>query len=92
MSSDFLPLLDHFAHDVEDFGVIERNALSCARLALEDIGIDQPQRRHAARVTGLHGFLERSVDLVAQHSYGLFQKCAPGGAGAHPMHICRPIM
>ena len=75
----FLALLDHLAHDVEDFGVGERHALGGAGLALEDVGIDQPQRRHAARVAGLHGILERIVDLVAQHGYGLFAKCAAGG-------------
>ena len=75
----FLALLDHLAHDVEDFGVGERQALGSAGLALEDLGIDQPQRRNAARVAGLHGGFERIVDLIAQHGYGLFRKCAAGG-------------
>ena len=58
--------------DIEDFGIVERESLGGAGLALEDLGLDQPQRRHTARVAGLQGIRKRRVDLVAQHSYGLF--------------------
>jgi hypothetical protein len=44
------------------------------------------------RISALISFLERSVDLVAQHSYGLFQNAPPAGAARTRCIICRPIM
>ena len=85
MSSDSW-LFDHLAQDVEDLRVIERNALGGAGLALEDFGLDQPQRRDAASVATLHGVSERSVDLFAQHGYGLFPKCVRERADARTTH------
>ena len=86
----FLALLDHLAHDVEDFGVGERHALGGAGFALQNLGIDQPQRRDAALVAGLHGVLERIVDLVAQHGYGLSQiRPRAVGGRAEDLGACR---
>ena len=69
----FAALLDHLAHDVENFGVVKRDALGGTGFALENLGIDEAQRRNTALVAGLHGVLEGIVDLVAQHGYGLSQ-------------------
>jgi hypothetical protein len=76
----FLTLLDHLAEDVEDFGVGEREALRGAGLALQYLGIDQPQRRNTALVARLHRLFQRIVDLVAQHGYGLSQIRPRAGA------------
>ena len=51
----------------------------------QDRGVDQAQRRDAALVAGLHGVLERVVDIVAQHGYGLSQIRPRAGAGAQMM-------
>ena len=49
----FLALLDHLAHDVEDFGVGQRHALGAAGLALQDRGVDEAQRRDAPRLAAI---------------------------------------
>ena len=63
----FLALLDHLAHDVEDFGVAQRRPLGAAGLALQNRGIDQAQRRDAARLARFHRLFQGAVDIVAQH-------------------------
>src|SRR5262245_57726866 len=87
----FLVLLDQLLQQREEVVVGERSLLAGFRLDIGvlDRGIDQPQRRYAELIAGLHRAPEGSVDLVAQHGYGLSRKCPPTSrtdtpAGAPP--------
>ena len=64
-----LALLDHLLEDAEQIGVRQRRLAVAARL---DVGVldgrvDHAQRGQLALVLGLHGLLDRIVDVVAQH-------------------------
>src|SRR5262249_6434064 len=74
-----LALLDQLLQQREEVVVGERSLLAGVRLDIGvlDRSIHQPQRRYAALVAGFHGALEGSVDLVAQHGYGLSRNWPP---------------
>jgi hypothetical protein len=65
----FLALLDHFLKHAKQIGVRQRRLALAARgdVGVLDGRIDHAQRGELALVLGLHGLLDRVVDVVAQH-------------------------
>ena len=66
-----LALLDHLLQHAEQIGVGQRRfALpACLDIGILDGRVDHAQRGELALRLGLHGLLDRVVDVVAQHGF-----------------------